>query len=96
MVIPDDISPLFRQHPNDLQGYTISPYFLANRVFVNKHLFRHCPAEHALAANNVAGCQFQYAPGTPTRNAVLSMRLSIAEDGESVTLMEQVSVSNLP
>ncbi len=54
------------------------------------------PAEHALASNNVAGCQFQYAPGTPTRNAVLSMRLSIAEAGESVTLMEQVSVSNLP
>ena len=54
------------------------------------------PAEHALASNNVAGCQFQYAPGTPTRNAVLTMRLSIAEAGESVTLMEQVSVSNLP
>jgi MSHA biogenesis protein MshO len=54
------------------------------------------PAEHALMAESVAACQFQYSPGTPTRNAVLSLRLSVAESGESVTLMEQVSVSNLP
>mgnify|MGYP001821621295 CR=1 FL=1 len=54
------------------------------------------PAEHALMANDVAACQFQYSPGTPTRNAVLTLRLSITDAGEVVTLMEQVSVSNLP
>lgn len=54
------------------------------------------PAEHALLANRVAGCEFRYAPGTPTRNAVLTVRLSVAEDGEAVTLLEQVSVGNLP
>jgi len=54
------------------------------------------PAEQALMAKNVAACQFQYSPGTPTRNAVLTLRLSVAEAGETVTLMEQVSVSNLP
>jgi len=54
------------------------------------------PAEHALMASDVTACQFQYSPGTPTRNAVLSLRLSVAESGEAITLMEQVSVSNLP
>ena len=54
------------------------------------------PAEHALMANGVAGCQFQYSAGTPTRNAVLTIRLSLAEAGETVTLLEQVSVGNLP
>ena len=54
------------------------------------------PAEQALMANNVTACQFQYSPGTPTRNAVLSLRMSVAEAGEVVTLMEQISVSNLP
>jgi MSHA biogenesis protein MshO len=54
------------------------------------------PAEHALMANDVQSCQFQYSPGTPTRNAVLTLRLSVAEAGETITLMEQVSVSNLP
>lgn len=54
------------------------------------------PAEHALLADRVAACQFTYAPGTPTRNAVLTIRLALAEAGETVTLLEQVSVSNLP
>ena len=54
------------------------------------------PAEHALMADDVVACQFQYSPGTPTRNAVLTLRLSVADAGETVTLMEQVSVSNLP
>jgi len=54
------------------------------------------PAEHALMAENITACQFQYSPGTPTRNAVLTLRLSVAEDGEVISLMEQVSVSNLP
>ena len=54
------------------------------------------PAEHALMAGNVSGCEFRYAPGTPTRNAVLTLRLSVTEGGETITLLEQVSVSNLP
>jgi hypothetical protein len=49
------------------------------------------PAEHALMAESVAACQFQYSPVTPTRNAVLSLRLSVAESGESVTLPDQMS-----
>jgi MSHA biogenesis protein MshO len=54
------------------------------------------PAEHALLADSVAGCAFRYSPGTPTRNALLTLEVSIAEAGERVTLLEQVGVSNLP
>ncbi|MCB1772446.1 MAG: type II secretion system protein [Gammaproteobacteria bacterium] len=54
------------------------------------------PAEHALVANGVSACGFDYAPGTPTRNAVLSLRLTLTERGETVTLFEQFNVSNLP
>ncbi len=54
------------------------------------------PAEHALLASKVDACQFDYSPGTPSRNAVLTLRLSVAEEGETVTLLEQISVGNLP
>ena len=54
------------------------------------------PAEHALLGDRVSACRFDYAPGSPTRNAVLTLRLSVAEAGESITLLEQVSVGNLP
>jgi MSHA biogenesis protein MshO len=54
------------------------------------------PAEHALLADRAVGCAFRYAPGTPTRNALLTLEVSVAEAGERVTLLEQVGVSNLP
>lgn len=54
------------------------------------------PAEHALLANGVSACRFDYAPGTPTRNAVLALRLTLSEQGETVTLFEQFNVGNLP
>jgi MSHA biogenesis protein MshO len=54
------------------------------------------PAEHALVADGVSGCRFDYTAGTPTRNAVLSLRLTLSEQGETITLFEQFNVSNLP
>lgn len=54
------------------------------------------PAENALMAERLSSCQFSYTAGTPTRNGVLSLRLTVSESGESVTLFHQVSVSNVP
>jgi MSHA biogenesis protein MshO len=54
------------------------------------------PAENTLIGGRVTACRFEYSPGTPSRNAVLSLRLSLAEAGEGVTLLEQIGVSNLP
>lgn len=54
------------------------------------------PAEHALLTDQLGGCRFEYSPGTPTRHAVLTLSLTLGEAGESITLLEQVSVSNQP
>jgi MSHA biogenesis protein MshO len=54
------------------------------------------PAEDALVARDVSACQFQYSAGTPTRNATLRLRLSISDAGETITLLEQVNVGNVP
>ena len=47
-------------------------------------------------AGDVSGCGFSYQPGTSTRSGLLSARLTLSRDGESVTLLQQVAVGNLP
>ncbi len=54
------------------------------------------PAENALLADRLTGCAFSYAAGSGTRNGVVSIRLQLTRDGESVVLHQQVLVSNLP
>lgn len=54
------------------------------------------PAEHGLLATRLSACSFQYTAGTPTRNGVLTVSLSVSEAGETVSLLEQVHVDNLP
>lgn len=54
------------------------------------------PAERTLMATRVSTCSFRYSPGTPSRNGILTVELSIADSGETITLLEQVGVSNLP
>jgi len=54
------------------------------------------PAEHSLLANRVSECQFEYTPGSPTRNALLTARLSISEAGETISLLKQIHVDNVP
>jgi MSHA biogenesis protein MshO len=54
------------------------------------------PAEHSLLAKKITGCDFKYDPGDLTRNALVTMELTVAETGESVTLLQQAHVSNVP
>ena len=54
------------------------------------------PAEHALLADRVGACSFSYQAGTPSRNGLLTVRLTIAEAGEQLTLVQQVHVANMP
>lgn len=54
------------------------------------------PAEYAPLANRVSACSFTYDPGSPSRDGVLTLRLTLAEAGEQVTLLQQVHVSNQP
>ena len=55
-------------------------------------------ANSALLVNNVAACSFTYEPGTSQRNSVVTIALTLTDSGsgESVSLLQQVSVSNVP
>jgi MSHA biogenesis protein MshO len=50
----------------------------------------------ALMAKNVSACNFSYQPGTSQRAGLVTLRLQITEDGESVTLLHQIHVDNAP
>jgi MSHA biogenesis protein MshO len=51
---------------------------------------------NALVANNVSGCQFDYTPGTAQRAGLVTLRVTINKDGESIWLVHQVHVENAP
>ncbi len=50
----------------------------------------------AVLATRVTACQFAYSPGPLQRFGLVSIRLSIGANGETVTLQEQVNVDNAP
>ena len=77
------------------QGYNV----VSNEASVNSHaelLALPNSAEHALVADQLTDCSFTYTSGTPTRNAVLSISLTVAEGGEDITLLQQLNVVNMP
>ncbi len=49
-----------------------------------------------LLAQNVSVCQFTYTPGVTERSGLVSMRISITRNSETVTLYHQVQVTNVP
>lgn len=50
----------------------------------------------AALAMRLTACSFAYGPGPLQRNGLVSMSLSFAHDGETVTLQHQVNVDNVP
>ena len=50
----------------------------------------------ALLASNVSACQFAYATGITAQNALVTLQLGITRDNETVSLVHQVHVSNVP
>jgi len=52
--------------------------------------------EVQLLATRVSACSFRYDPGSATRSGLITLRLALSEAGESVTLLQQVHVPNLP
>jgi MSHA biogenesis protein MshO len=49
-----------------------------------------------LVARNVTGCGFSYQAGTSQRAGLVTLRLTIEEEGEKVQLLQQVHVVNSP
>lgn len=50
----------------------------------------------AIMARHVTSCNFYYNPGTPERSGLVTLRLTLAEEGETITLLHQVHVENAP
>lgn len=50
----------------------------------------------ALLAQNVQTCIFTYEPGVTQRSALIAMRLTLVQSGETVSLYHEVHVSNVP
>lgn len=53
-------------------------------------------ASSALMADRLAACGFSYAPGTAERAGLVSISIAVAEQGETVSLLKQIHVDNVP
>jgi len=53
-------------------------------------------ASSTLITNRVNACDMGYAPGTAQRAGLVSMSLAVADTGETVSLLHQVHVDNVP
>lgn len=75
------------------QGYAVA----ANQADRNSHgELIASGATASLMANQLVGCEFNYTPGTAERAGLLSLALAVRADGESVSLLAQVHVDNVP
>jgi len=50
----------------------------------------------ALIADKVSACSFAYAPGSTQRGALVTLNLSLTNGGETISLIYQVHVNNVP
>jgi MSHA biogenesis protein MshO len=50
----------------------------------------------ALVTRGISGCDFSYDPGATQRAGLITMRLTLEEQGEQITLLHQVHVVNAP
>lgn len=50
----------------------------------------------SLLVDKVSACRFEYDPGSSSRAALLTFSITIEDDGQSVSLLQQVHVSNVP
>lgn len=53
-------------------------------------------ATDSIMSDHLSACTFTYTPGTAQRAALISLSLTLAEDGEQITLLQQVHVDNVP
>lgn len=66
-------------------------------VFGGLPLHPACAAEQsAVLVDSVNACNITYVPGILTRNGLVTIALTLSENGEAVTLMHQVEILNAP
>ncbi len=50
----------------------------------------------ALMSDNMSDCTFTFTPGTAQRAGLVTLTLNVAQDGESIVLLQQVHIDNAP
>ncbi|MCH8073266.1 MAG: type II secretion system protein [Proteobacteria bacterium] len=50
----------------------------------------------ALMSDNLTACTFTYTPGTAQRAGLVSISLTVGQDGENIVLLQQVHIDNVP
>jgi MSHA biogenesis protein MshO len=75
------------------QGYSIAAS-QANRA--TDAQLRGAGANASLMTNQLTGCTFSYTQGTAERGGLLALKLTVGSQGESVSLLSQVHVENVP
>jgi len=50
----------------------------------------------ALMSDNMSACTFTFTPGTAQRAGLVTLALTVAQDGESIVLLQQVHIDNAP
>jgi MSHA biogenesis protein MshO len=53
-------------------------------------------ADATLIADHISSCNMSYAPGTAQRAGLISIALAVTDTGETVSLLHQVHVDNVP
>jgi MSHA biogenesis protein MshO len=53
-------------------------------------------ATGTLMANQLVSCTFNYTPGTAERAGLVSLQFAVRSQGETVSLLSQVHVDNVP
>jgi MSHA biogenesis protein MshO len=78
---------------NRYDGYTIT----------SNHADRDSAAEllaaggtEGLMSDNMSACDFTFTPGTAQRAGLITLSLTVAQEGESIFLLQQVHVDNVP
>lgn len=53
-------------------------------------------AAQTLMSEKISSCGFAYAPGTSQRAGLVTMQMTLTDSGESISLLHQVHVGNVP
>lgn len=53
-------------------------------------------ASDSIMSDHLSACTFTYTPGTAQRAALITLSLTLTQDDESITLLQQVHVDNVP
>ena len=53
-------------------------------------------AANTLIADQLSSCNIAYAPGTSQRAGLVSLQLAVADAGETISMLHQVHVNNVP